>query len=371
MTVFLSNDDVTGLITAEEVIDILELTYLQVAERQAVCRPRFDMQIPTSDPKRIFQWGTMEGGSTAGYFAIRMKSDVLYEREYNGASTQEQYCVEPGKFCGLIFLLRVNNGEPLALINDGVIQHLRVGADGAIGVKHMARKDAAVVGMLGSGGMARSHMETLMIVRPGLKRLQVYSPTPANREKFGQDVRDKYGIEVVVCDNPRDVYRGADIVAALTDSAVTVLNGDWIEKGTHILSVGGGSGRPDDATLQKVDRYMRFGRAPAPFGLPEMQIDDEFIAYRADPEGCTSFTMKRSGKRGHGILLPDRMVTLEQAIQDPRKARGSDDEITYSERGNLQGSQFFPLAGMAYERAVALGRGFEIPTRMFLQDIRN
>jgi hypothetical protein len=135
--------------------------------------------------------------------------------------------------------------------------------------------------------------------------------------------------------------------------------------------VGGGSGRPDDATLQKVDRYMRFGRAPAPFGLPTMQIDDEFITYRADPEGCTSFTMKRSGKRGHGILLPDRMVTLEQAIQDPRKARGSDDEITYSERGNLQGSQFFPLAGMAYERAVALGRGFEIPTRMFLQDIRN
>ena len=371
MTLFLSNEDVSGLITMDEVIYALESTYLQLANKEAVCRPRFDMQIPTSHPKRIFQWGTMEGGSTSGYFAIRMKSDVLYETEYNGASTQEQFCVEPGKFCGLIFLLRVDNGEPLAFINDGVIQHLRVGGDGAIGVKYMARENATVVGMLGSGGMARSHMEAFMSVRPSLKRLQVYSPNPAHREKFGQEMREQYGIEVIVCTQPREIYRGADIVAALTDSAIPVLNGEWIEKGTHIVSVGGGSGRPDDRTLQKVDRYLRFGRAPAPVGLPEMQIDDEYIAYRAEPAGCTHYTMKRSGKRGHGILLPDRMVTLEEAVQDRRKARRSADEVTYSERGNLQGAQFFPLAGLAYERALAKGLGYKIPTNLFLQDIRN
>ena len=52
-------------------------------------------------------------------------------------------------------------------------------------------------------------------------------------------------------------------------------------------------------------------------------------------------------------------------------ARRSADEITYSERGNLQGAQFFPLAGLAYERALAKGLGYQIPTRLFLQDIRN
>ena len=46
----------------------------------------------------------MEGGSTSGYFAIRMKSDVIYETEYQGAITQEKYCVQPGTFCGLILL---------------------------------------------------------------------------------------------------------------------------------------------------------------------------------------------------------------------------------------------------------------------------
>ena len=46
--------------------------------------------------RKNYQWGTMEGGSTAGYFAIRMKSDIIYEPNYNGVVTQEKYCTRPG-----------------------------------------------------------------------------------------------------------------------------------------------------------------------------------------------------------------------------------------------------------------------------------
>ena len=49
----------------------------------------FFAAIPTSDPARNYQWSTMEGGSTSGYFAIRMKSDIIYQTEYKGALTQE------------------------------------------------------------------------------------------------------------------------------------------------------------------------------------------------------------------------------------------------------------------------------------------
>lgn len=68
------------------------------------------------------------------------------------------------------------NGEPLALINDGVLQHMRVGAGGGIGVKHLARPDSSTVGMLGSGGMARTFLEAFCVVRP-IRRVKVYSPT--------------------------------------------------------------------------------------------------------------------------------------------------------------------------------------------------
>ena len=370
MTLIINNDDVAKVLTMDVTIAALEESYKQLVTHEAVCRPRIDIQIPTKDPDKIYQWGTMEGGSTSGYFAVRMKSDVLYEQEYNGVVTQEKYCTRPGLFCGLIFLTAVETGEPLALINDGVLQHMRVGADGGIGVKYMARPDARVVGMLGSGGMARSHMEAFMAVRD-IERLQVFSPTKANREAFGREMAAKYNMEVRVCDKPEDIYKGADIVAALTDSAVTVLDGRLIEKGAHLVSVGGGGGKPDQASLDKVDVYLRFGNAPAPWGMPELGLADEYITWAAQPDFNANFKMKRSGKRGHGVSLPDKVIWFEDILKGTNRGRTSRDQVTYSERGNLQGAQFFAVAGKAYELAKAAKLGREIPTEWFLQDIRD
>src|SRR5215831_16427161 len=124
MTLIINNHDVQQVLTMEDTIAALEQSYLQLASQEAVCRPRIDIRIPTGDPARNYQWGTMEGGSTAGYFAIRMKSDVIYETEYNGVITQEKYCMRPGLYCGLILLTSIQNGEPLAFINDGYLQHM-------------------------------------------------------------------------------------------------------------------------------------------------------------------------------------------------------------------------------------------------------
>jgi len=91
MTLFINNDDVAKVLTIEDTIAALEESYRQLVTKESVCRPRVDIQIPTSDANKIYQWGTMEGGSVSGYFAIRMKSDVIFEQEYNGAITQEKY----------------------------------------------------------------------------------------------------------------------------------------------------------------------------------------------------------------------------------------------------------------------------------------
>jgi ornithine cyclodeaminase/alanine dehydrogenase-like protein (mu-crystallin family) len=312
----------------------------------------------------------MEGGSTSGYFAIRMKSDVVYEQHYNGVVTEEKYCTKPGLFCGLIFLTDTETGEPLAFINDGVLQHMRVGGDGGIGVKYMANEDAEVVGILGSGGMARTHMAAFMAVRPGLKRLQVFSPTKANRERFAREMAELYGIETKVCDTPDGIYKGADIVAGLTDSAVPVLDHRLVEKGTHVLNVGAG-GRPTGPMLDKIDVYFRFGNAPAPEGLPQFGLEDEVISYAARPAGKSNSRLKRAGKRAHGAPRDKLVVTFADLLGGTNRGRTSRDQITYSERGNLQGNQFWAVAGTVYEQAKARKMGREIPTEWFLQDIRD
>lgn len=368
MTLIINNDDVHRLLTMRDTIDALEQSYSDMANGEAVCRPRIDIRIPTEDPARNYQWGTMEGGSTRGYFAIRMKSDIIYETKYNGVTTQEKYCREPGTYCGLILLTSVHNGEPLAFINDGHLQHMRVGADGGIGVKYMSNPDAEVVGMLGSGGMSRTHMMAFTCVR-NIRKLQVFSPTRANCESFAEEMRATHGIEVVVCDAPEQVYRGAHIVAALTDSAVPVMDGACLEKGQHIVNIGG-SGVPDKASLDRVDVYLRFGSTPAPIGVANFPVDDEYIGWQARP-AAKKFGDGRHGKRGHGVTLPDRMLTLADILYGQQKGRTSADQVTYSERGNLQGAQFFAVAGRVYELARQASAGHEIPTDWFLQNIRN
>jgi len=365
---FLNNDDVKRVLTMEITMGALDKAYRELARQEAVCRPRIDIQIPTEDPEKIYQWGTMEGGSMSGYFAIRMKSDVIYEQEYLGAITQEKYCVRPGSFCGLILLNSIKNGEPLALINDGYLQHMRVGADSGIGAKYMARADATVIGMIGSGGMARSHVESFLQARPKLKKIQVYSPTKANREAYAKEISENYGLEVIPMSNPRDVYKGAHIVAGCTDSAIPIVIGKWLEEGTHVTCVGG---KPDEDALRRIDVSLRLGNAPAPWGLPEFGLADEYITYAAKPKDSAGFQMKRAGKRGHGVIAEDRAVFLTDILSGAKQARVSNKQITYSERGNIQGAQFFAVAGRVYELAKEKGLGREMPTEWFLQDIRD
>jgi len=250
-----------------------------------------------------------------------------------------------------------------------VLQHMRVGADGGIGVKAMARKDAAVVGMLGSGGMARSHMAAFTAVRD-IKRLKVFSPTRANRERFAAEMAELYGIEAEALDDPRAVYRGVDILAGVTDSAVPVIVGEWVEKGTHVTNVGGG-GKPGQDFLDRVDCYLRFGNAPAPSGLPEFGLADEHLTYAAMQEDADTFLDRAGGERGHGVAVEDRVVYFADLAAGGRPGRTSDDQITYSERGNVQGAQFYAVAGRIYELARERGLGHEVPTDWFLQDIRN
>lgn len=362
----LNNADVARVLTIERTIEALERAYREFVEDAAVCRPRIDVRIPTSDLDRYFQWGTMEGGSRSGYFAIRMKSDIVFEREHHGVRSEQKYSTEPGRYCGLILLIDIERAEPVALLNDGHLQHLRVAADGAIGVKAMARTDARTLGMLGSGGMARAFAEAFVHVRP-IERIVVFSPTAEHREAYAREVAERLGIEVDAVDDPRAVYDGVDILAACTDSAVPVVRGAWLQPGTHVVAVGG---RPDDEAIRRFDVRLRFGTAPAPLGHPELAVADEYLGYLAGADAEVWKRIKRKGRNRAPIVTGAHDVSLADVLAG-RAGRTSAEQITYSERGNLQGLQFYSVAGAAFEAARAAGLGRELPLDWFLQDIRD
>ena len=63
-------------------------------------------------------------------------------------------------------------------------------------------------------------------------------------------------------------------------------------------------------------------------------------------------------------------MTYEEVPQGA-PARTSPQQVTFSERGNTQGAQFFAVAGLVDELARERGLGRELPTEWFLQDIRD
>ena len=103
---------------------------------------------------------------------MRIKPDIYSWPTVLGNKREATYSYQPGLFGGLVFLYSTKNAEFLAIMNDGYVQHLRVATTAALGIKYLARKDATVMGVYGTGGMARFFPLTAAVVRP-LQRLRL------------------------------------------------------------------------------------------------------------------------------------------------------------------------------------------------------
>src|SRR3970282_2407792 len=103
--------------------------------------------------------------------------------------------------------------EILAIMDDHYISTMRVAATSAVASKYLARKDAKIMGLLGSGEQARTQVTAHLAVRP-LNKIKVYSPTKANREKFAREMSAETGVEVAPVASAEEAVRGSAIVTA-------------------------------------------------------------------------------------------------------------------------------------------------------------
>ena len=369
----LNNDDVARVLTMKDTIDIQDQAFRGLITGSSVHRPRIDVYVPTDDrPDGYYRWGTMEGASKdLGVFAIRMKSDVVYwPEDENGNWTEEKYCVEPGTFCGLVFLFSTRNGEPLALMNEGNLQHMRVGGGGGLGVKYLSREDSHTVGMIGSGGMARTYLQAFCEVRD-IRSVRVYSPTKANREAYALEMSDALRIDVEPVDNAQDAVRGADIVSTCTDAMQPVIKGEWLEPGMHVTNLGGYEMGRD--VFERANVVIKQGTS----GLPpsdEVQAGRghspaAYIAGTAEEQKRLPMPLADSPMWSGGSVI--KYPTFMDLVSGKAQGRTSRDDITLYVNGGNQGLQFAAVGWVVYEKARELGLGNELPTEWFLQNIRD
>lgn len=126
-----------------------------------------------------------------------------------------------------------------ALIDGNRVTGIRTAATAAVAVDKAAPSKPLSVAVIGSGFEARGLLLALASIRK-LAEVKVFSPTPASRERFANDMRTQEGLSIEPAATAHEAVKGADVVlcAARSRDESPVLRGEWLEPGMTVVSIG-------------------------------------------------------------------------------------------------------------------------------------
>jgi ornithine cyclodeaminase len=165
-------------------------------------------------------------------------------------------------------------GTPAALMDGEAITAARTAAASAIATDLLARKDAVVLAILGTGVQARAHLRALPRVR-GFREIVIGARDVAKASVLAREIAGQMGVAVRAA-SFSDAVRAADVVCACTHSAEPVVRRDWLRAGTHVNSVGyNTAGREVDGETVAASLVVVESRAaalaPPPGGSNDLQ----------------------------------------------------------------------------------------------------
>ncbi|MBO43482.1 MAG: ornithine cyclodeaminase [Rhodospirillaceae bacterium] len=364
----ISNEIVEQTLDMQTCIDVQEAAFRGLASRASVLRPRIDVYAPSQWEDSYFRWGSTEGACN-GFFASRIKSDIMSwpKNEKGEVANQSKFCVKPGTYCGLVYLFSTDNGEPLAIMNDGILQHMRVGGAAAIGAKYLSRDNSKTLGMIGSGGMACSYLEAIKCVRD-IERVKVFSRNPENRNIYAKKMAAKLGIEVTPVETAHEAMKGSDIVCSCTDSMIPTFEAGWLEPGMFVVNLNDFEVGPSQINYFDVAIRQGNEKIKLPDGEGFMNaIGGGTGGYVAGSDmELERVPFKDPSEETHHLL-----PCFVDLVSGNVPGRTSDDQITYYENQGNNGLQFASCGGAVYLKCKEQGLGNEIPSEWFLEDIRN
>lgn len=140
----------------------------------------------------------------------------------------------------LMLIISAQTGEPLAMLDGGALTAIRTGAASGLATDLLAREDAHVLGVIGTGAQARTQVEAVCAVRD-IQEMRLYSRT--NPQAMADDIRDQYSATVTVAPSAHAAAHRADIIVTATNSKNPVIHRADLSMGVHINGVG--SFKPD------------------------------------------------------------------------------------------------------------------------------
>jgi ornithine cyclodeaminase len=241
-----------------------------------------------------------------------------------------------GGTCPLLLLWSAEDGSLAAVIEAFALGNLRTGGISGVAADWMARTDAKVMALAGTGKQALAQVGTMLAVRP-IERLQIYSPRPESRAEFAKKAREEFGIETAACASAAEACRGAHIVTLVTRASRPFVAAGMLEHGAHLNAVGAIAPDREEFAQDVFDRATRV----AVDNLPGVQqLSREF--------------MTRYASRGWDEVLP-----LSALVAQGERRRDSDDISLFKAMG--MGISDLALGVELVRRARERGVGRVIP----------
>jgi ornithine cyclodeaminase/alanine dehydrogenase-like protein (mu-crystallin family) len=221
MPLFLSEQNVTDLLTMEDTLAAVEAVFNLQATGEATNSPR----------RRVRAAGAVLHVMSGAVSSFGASKVLLGLKAYSVTRKGARFHVS---------LYDAETGELLAFIEADKLGQMRTGAASGVATKFLAKVDAKTVGVYGTGWQARSQLEAICSVRD-IESVKVYSRSSENRTGFCLEMSSKLNnVTLAPVDQP-EAAADADIIVTITSSRDPVLQGSWLKDGVHINAAGGNS----------------------------------------------------------------------------------------------------------------------------------
>ncbi|HTS26130.1 MAG TPA: ornithine cyclodeaminase family protein [Bryobacteraceae bacterium] len=233
-----------------------------------------------------------------------------------------------------ISLFDPETGELAAVMDGRYITEVRTAAASAVSVRHLARGDATVLAILGSGVQARSHLDVLPLVRD-FREVRAWSPTDAHLRRLVAEAP----MPVRAAPSAEEAVRGADVVVLATNAVTPAIRDEWVSPGAHVIAMG--ACRP---TQQEVD--------PALVARACLVVDSKAAALQESGDIVLPIAQ--------GLFTPDHVrAELGEIICGRKPGRACSSEVTlFKSLG--QAIEDLVAASLALRRAQQSGRGVRV-----------
>lgn len=255
---FINNEKVKSLLPMHACIGVMETMFRDLAQGRILQPLRSLMWLP--DHSGLLG---MMPGYAKGPDVIGIKLITIFHRNAAAGFPSHQ---------GLVILFEATHGQPLLLLDAGELTAIRTAAASALATRHLAREDASTLAIIGAGLQAERHIESISLVRH-LDAIYLWGRNPAHSQHLRDQLAGRYPIHLA--STAQAAVEAADIVCTVTAAAQPVVEGRWLQPGTHLNVIGSctPNNREVDSETIRIsrlftDRYESLFREAGDFLIP-------------------------------------------------------------------------------------------------------